>query len=219
VATDPRFVDAPNGDYHLAPGSPGIDTGTNDPPEGLGPRDVEGRRRVMGSAVDIGAHESIGDVPPGPGGGPDEPSCRLLWPGVDRTTHACRCALDFSLPNFNCAFLGPEIFLDLRVPWPPVPATPTKLDWTLHPWASVAGPYDLEMAARLDGKWTPLKRLGTGAPGLEEGKLVVEPFALELDAKRRILLRTRFSYLPSGAKDPIVAELDVLLPKPTKLKE
>jgi hypothetical protein len=62
INADPRFVSA--GDYHLAPGSPCIDAGTNSPPGGLPATDIESNPRVLdgngdGSAVaDMGAYEA-----------------------------------------------------------------------------------------------------------------------------------------------------------------
>ena len=62
IDADPLFTGAA-GDFHLAPGSPCIDAGTNDPPGGLPVTDIEGNPRPVdgngdGVAVaDMGAHE------------------------------------------------------------------------------------------------------------------------------------------------------------------
>ena len=50
----PLFVDAANGDYREAAGSPTIDAGVNDQ---LGPLDLGGNPEVQGPAPDIGAFE------------------------------------------------------------------------------------------------------------------------------------------------------------------
>ena len=52
----PVFVDAANGDYREAAGSPTIDAGIADQ---LGPLDLAGNTRVLGSAPDIGAYEFV----------------------------------------------------------------------------------------------------------------------------------------------------------------
>lgn len=66
LSVDPRFLDPAEGDYHLAPGSPSIDAGTNDnAPED----DFDGRDRPLdgdgdGTAVvDMGAFEVMGNAP------------------------------------------------------------------------------------------------------------------------------------------------------------
>jgi hypothetical protein len=45
-------------DYHLGAGSPAIDAGSNHPPGGLGPFDIDGETRRRGTRVDIGADET-----------------------------------------------------------------------------------------------------------------------------------------------------------------
>jgi hypothetical protein len=59
LSLDPRFVDAGHGDYHLAATSPGVDAGDSTAP-GLPATDLDGRPRVQGATVDMGAYESAG---------------------------------------------------------------------------------------------------------------------------------------------------------------
>jgi parallel beta-helix repeat protein len=53
VSLDPRFVDAQQGDFHLAAASPAIDVGL----PGLADHDFDGVARPQGAAPDLGAHE------------------------------------------------------------------------------------------------------------------------------------------------------------------
>ena len=55
---DPGYVDAANGDYHLALDSPVIGAGSLTPPGGLGPNDLDGKARRIGLGVDLGAFEA-----------------------------------------------------------------------------------------------------------------------------------------------------------------
>ena len=59
----PQFIDAANGDYREAAGSPTIDAGTVDQ---LGPLDLGGSPRIVGAAPDIGAFEFVPPAPPPP---------------------------------------------------------------------------------------------------------------------------------------------------------
>ena len=60
IGVDPLFVDPVNLDYHLQTGSPVIDAGDNDPPGGLGEKDLDGAQRIMDDIVDIGMYETPG---------------------------------------------------------------------------------------------------------------------------------------------------------------
>jgi hypothetical protein len=56
IYADPQFVDAENGDFHLALTSPVINMGNKTHPM-LPATDIEGTARVIGASVDIGADE------------------------------------------------------------------------------------------------------------------------------------------------------------------
>jgi len=60
IHSDPQFVDAANGDYHLQDTSPCIDAGNNSYVPGGVTTDLDGAGRIVGSAVDIGAYERQG---------------------------------------------------------------------------------------------------------------------------------------------------------------
>jgi pectate lyase-like protein len=55
ILSAPAFVNAGGGDYHLASGSPGIDSGT---PTSAPSNDINGGARPQGSGFDIGAYET-----------------------------------------------------------------------------------------------------------------------------------------------------------------
>ncbi|MCP4836177.1 MAG: hypothetical protein GY895_15595 [Phycisphaera sp.] len=56
IATDPRFVSAETGDFHLVKGSPCIDAG-DDLATSEDATDLDGNQRIVGKAVDIGCYE------------------------------------------------------------------------------------------------------------------------------------------------------------------
>ncbi len=58
LTSNPLFVDYPSGDLRLQGASPASNSGTSGVPNGLGSVDVDGEPRVVGIAVDRGAHES-----------------------------------------------------------------------------------------------------------------------------------------------------------------
>ena len=64
ITAEPQFVNT-NGDYHLASGSPCIDAGNN--ADAAGSTDLDGRSRIIGSAVDMGCYEApqiyVGESP------------------------------------------------------------------------------------------------------------------------------------------------------------
>ncbi|MHC4260391.1 MAG: choice-of-anchor Q domain-containing protein, partial [Planctomycetota bacterium] len=64
IDSDPCFVDAPGGDYHLQEGSPCIDAGDPGYTPELRETDIDGEARVMDGRVDMGADESTGLLVP-----------------------------------------------------------------------------------------------------------------------------------------------------------
>jgi len=60
IDQDPSLVDPDNGDFHLQPGSPCIDTGT-DNVQDLPLEDFEGDPRIAGAGPDMGVDESVAD--------------------------------------------------------------------------------------------------------------------------------------------------------------
>jgi hypothetical protein len=56
ISLDPLFNDRANGNFHLLSGSPCIDAGDDSAVAG-GSTDLDGRPRILGARVDIGAYE------------------------------------------------------------------------------------------------------------------------------------------------------------------
>ena len=56
IEDDPQFMDVPGEDYRLGPSSPCIEAGNN--AYKVGDTDLDGRPRILGLFVDLGAHES-----------------------------------------------------------------------------------------------------------------------------------------------------------------
>lgn len=56
ITSDPMFVDAANGNFRLAEGSPCIDAGDDPAIEGYD-IDLDGNARIFGAAVDLGPYE------------------------------------------------------------------------------------------------------------------------------------------------------------------
>jgi hypothetical protein len=79
----PAFVDAPNGDFHQAAGSPTIDAGTGD--SQLGSADIDGEARSQGAVPDIGADEFVPTLPPAANGDNFPPDTKILKGPKKRT--------------------------------------------------------------------------------------------------------------------------------------
>jgi hypothetical protein len=63
ISVDPLFVDRDNKDFHLQAGSPCIDAG-DDSVVTAGQTDLDGKPRISGAHVDMGAYEFTAGVPP-----------------------------------------------------------------------------------------------------------------------------------------------------------
>jgi trimeric autotransporter adhesin len=59
INATPSWIDPSVGNYRLAAGSPAINSGTRFPPNGEPATDIEGTTRIIGSAPDRGAYESL----------------------------------------------------------------------------------------------------------------------------------------------------------------
>ncbi|HEY3269473.1 MAG TPA: right-handed parallel beta-helix repeat-containing protein [Armatimonadota bacterium] len=79
VTADPLFVDAPHGDYRVLPDSPYRDAG-DDSGALLGDADLDGKPRIQGAHVDIGAYEFAGVG--GAGGALDAASAARIAGGL-----------------------------------------------------------------------------------------------------------------------------------------
>lgn len=201
---DPLFVDPARGDYHLLPGSPGIDRGDDFPIGGLGPRDVEGAPRIQGAHVDIGAYET-------PSRDSGSYFCHVTGlgpvPAVPRFTPVCRCLGDEGLRASRCAFLLPELFLDVDIPSSLKPGDPAVLDWTINPWHGEDGPYEMIFEMLQKGQWVSFaSRTGK----LKQGKLELVKLAVTAPSISSPL-RARIRHQVAGLDKPIEEAMVVLL--------
>ena len=223
VGVDPRFVDDAGDNFNLAAGSPGIDAGENFPPGGLWGTDFTGAPRVQGSRVDIGAYET--ENPP-PHGGGEGPVCRILDPDpgpghssgtlivpIPLWTNVCLCLGDYGLNEMSCSFRLRNLQIVARFPRFFAPGKALPVRWAIHPWAPVAGPYELRASAEIDGEWLPQQWLGPVAGKLKLDQVIVEPFQVQTAFKGRTPLRTTIVYLDAEGnwRKP---ELELLLPSP-----
>jgi len=62
IGVDPLFTNTGCGIFSVLASSPAVNAGTNSPSATLGAVDVEGKTRVIGSAVDIGAYELSAEI-------------------------------------------------------------------------------------------------------------------------------------------------------------
>jgi hypothetical protein len=198
---DPDFVDLGRGDYHVMPGSPAIDAGSNAAPE-LGVEDLYRAPRILGTAVDIGAAES--------GSGP---SCAVLRPIAGPETAVCRCVSDPGLRATRCGVLDlPDLMLSLRIPFAARPGEPVPARWTIDPGPGVRGPFRMSAELRIGEKWTPQPWVTRGKPVLIDGRPTLTNFILDLPAAGTAL-RTRLDYTRPGRNKPEPVDIEILLPK------
>ncbi len=61
IGADPAFADPAAANYRLPNATPCVNTGSNAPPGGLTPADLDGSVRLIGGTVDMGAYERAGD--------------------------------------------------------------------------------------------------------------------------------------------------------------
>ncbi|MGN6201448.1 MAG: choice-of-anchor Q domain-containing protein [Solirubrobacterales bacterium] len=137
----PLFVDAASGDFREAAGSPTIDAGANDQ---IGPFDLAGNPRLLGSAPDIGAYEFV--PPPGGGGSSGGGSSQ-----PQQASQAKIQTLLISPPKFRAANIGGAVISRAgkhRVK-APVGAT---VDFTLSGAVTVAFSVEKRLTGRKVGK-------------------------------------------------------------------
>jgi len=60
IMGDPKFIDPDNGDLHLRPDSPAINVGKIAPEINKHPVDLDGKPRIVGGKIDMGAYEWTG---------------------------------------------------------------------------------------------------------------------------------------------------------------
>lgn len=63
LSVDPHFLSPGGGNFRLGGGSPAVDAGSATQPDGFPDHDLDGRPRIAGPAVDLGAYEAVpGDL-------------------------------------------------------------------------------------------------------------------------------------------------------------
>ncbi|MHC4694868.1 MAG: right-handed parallel beta-helix repeat-containing protein [Planctomycetota bacterium] len=103
INDDPLFTDSNNGDFRLSVGSPCIDTGVNWAILPLGMTDLDGKLRIIGDIVDMGAYEFFGpiyvddDGPNDPGPGDPQVSDPLENGSEDHPFDTIQEAIDVSV--------------------------------------------------------------------------------------------------------------------------
>lgn len=91
IDSDPLFVDSGNGDYHLLPGSPCIDSGNS---SFARPYDLEMNPRPLGAGYDMGAYETV-DVDEDLDGYPQSLDCNDKDPAINPgAIEFCRDVVD-----------------------------------------------------------------------------------------------------------------------------
>lgn len=136
----PLFVGAASGDFREAPGSPTIDAGANDQ---IGPLDLAGNPRSLGSAPDIGAYEL---VPPAGGGSSSGGGASQPPPPPARVQTLLISPSKFRAANIGGAVISRAGKHRVKAP---VGAT---VDFTLSGTATVAFSAEKQLSGRKVGK-------------------------------------------------------------------
>jgi hypothetical protein len=205
---NPLFVDPARDDYRLRSGSRAIDAGDSSVVEW--PRDLYGQPRVQGRAVDIGAAE-------GTTASDETLGCAVVLAPFRPAEDApiCSCVLDPGLLSLGCRLLDlPDLDLAFRIPVDWKPGGPSLSTWTIDARPGTKGPFEMSLAALVNGQWTPQEWLAPEKPVLVPGEPITSAVALELPAGEAAVLRPRLTYTRDGKERAEAIELEVRLPKP-----